>query len=207
MQLRKEALTKIQDFNTHFFHGNIWTHNWPAPKPRWSHEFFSGFFTQLHKLRSLRLSFLHFHQERLLRSTNFATMVTWRHTSLLYLVWSVNFLSPVKIAIYETEWRSGRFFKLLSLTRTILLTSLKVLPLSLQAVLLFYQLLYARMSWPNSRLDNLLLPVGKIKTVILLKVKSVLRLKHYSTYNPGRKVLGHLPFSTCFYMEFAANLQ
>ena len=69
--------------NTHFFHGNIWTHNWLAPnvsgfiaqsvehrtgksrghgfKPRWSPEFFSGFFTQLHKLRSLRRSFLHFH--------------------------------------------------------------------------------------------------------------------------------------------------
>ena len=28
---------------------------------RASHEFFSGFFTQLHKLRSLRRSFLHFH--------------------------------------------------------------------------------------------------------------------------------------------------
>ena len=69
--------------NTNFFHGNIWTHNWPAPnisgfisqlvehrnwvsrghgfKPRRSPEFFfSGFFTQLHKLRSLRRSFLHF---------------------------------------------------------------------------------------------------------------------------------------------------
>ena len=30
-------------------------------KPRWSPEFFSGFCTQLHKLRSLRRSFLHFH--------------------------------------------------------------------------------------------------------------------------------------------------
>ena len=30
-------------------------------KPRWSAEFFSGFFTQLHKLRSLWQSFLHFH--------------------------------------------------------------------------------------------------------------------------------------------------
>ena len=29
-------------------------------KPRWSPEFFSGFFTQLPKLRSLRRSFLHF---------------------------------------------------------------------------------------------------------------------------------------------------
>ena len=62
--------------NTHFFHGKIWTHNWPAPnvsgfiaqlrghgfKPRWSPEFFSGFFTQLHKLRSLGRSFLHFHK-------------------------------------------------------------------------------------------------------------------------------------------------
>ena len=28
-------------------------------KPRWSPGFFSGFFTQLHKLRSLRRSFLH----------------------------------------------------------------------------------------------------------------------------------------------------
>ena len=71
--------------NTHFFHGNIWTHNWPAPnvsgfiaqlvehrtgksrghgfKPRWSPEFFfSGFFMQLHKLCSLRRSFLHLHK-------------------------------------------------------------------------------------------------------------------------------------------------
>ena len=39
MQLRKEA----------------WKKN-----SRWSPEFFSGFFTQLHKLRSLRRSFLHF---------------------------------------------------------------------------------------------------------------------------------------------------
>ena len=30
-------------------------------KPRWSPEFFSGFFTQLHKLHSLRRSCLHFH--------------------------------------------------------------------------------------------------------------------------------------------------
>ena len=30
-------------------------------KPRWSPEFCSGFFTQLHKLRSLRRSFLYFH--------------------------------------------------------------------------------------------------------------------------------------------------
>ena len=30
-------------------------------KPRWSPEFCSGFFTQLHKLRSLRGSFLHSH--------------------------------------------------------------------------------------------------------------------------------------------------
>ena len=69
--------------NTDFFYGNIWTHNWPALnvsgfiaqlvehrtgksrghgfKPRWSPEFFSGFFTQLHKLCSLRRSFLHFY--------------------------------------------------------------------------------------------------------------------------------------------------
>ena len=30
-------------------------------KPHWSPEFFSGFFMQLHKLHSLRRSFLHFH--------------------------------------------------------------------------------------------------------------------------------------------------
>ena len=68
--------------NTHFFHGIIWTHNWPAPnvsgfiaqmvehrtgiarsrvQTPLSPEFFSGFFTQLHKLRSLRLSFLQLH--------------------------------------------------------------------------------------------------------------------------------------------------
>ena len=68
--------------NTYFFHGNIWTHNWPAPNvsgfiaqlvehrtgiarsrvqtplKSW---IFSGFFTQFHKLRSLRRSFLHFY--------------------------------------------------------------------------------------------------------------------------------------------------
>ena len=33
----------------------------PWKKPICSREFFSGFFTQLHKLRSLRRSFLHFH--------------------------------------------------------------------------------------------------------------------------------------------------
>ena len=66
--------------NTHFFHGNIWTHNWPAPNvsgfiaqllehctgirevtgsnPLEVLNFFSGFFTQLHRLPSLRRSFL-----------------------------------------------------------------------------------------------------------------------------------------------------
>ena len=61
----------------------IWAHNWPAPNvsgfivhlvehrtgnrevtgsnPVEVLNFFSGFFTQLHKLRSLRRSFLHFH--------------------------------------------------------------------------------------------------------------------------------------------------
>ena len=47
MQLRKRSLKKIQDLN--------------GFKPRWSPEFFLGFFRQLHKLRSLRRSFLHFH--------------------------------------------------------------------------------------------------------------------------------------------------
>ena len=69
--------------NTHFLHGNIWTQNWPAPNvsgvvaqlvehrtgiarswvwtPLKSWIFFSGFFTQLHKLHSLQWSFLHFH--------------------------------------------------------------------------------------------------------------------------------------------------
>ena len=69
--------------NTHFFHGNIWTHSWPAPNvsgfiaqlvehrtgnrevtgsnPVEVLNVFSGFFTQLHKLRSLRRSFLYFH--------------------------------------------------------------------------------------------------------------------------------------------------
>ena len=35
-----------------------WRHGF---KPRWSPEFFSGFFTQLHKLRSLRRWLRHFH--------------------------------------------------------------------------------------------------------------------------------------------------
>ena len=70
--------------HTHFFHGNIWTHNWLTRSQRqWPHSsvgrashryrevtgsnpvqvliFFSCFFTQFHKLRSLRRSFLHFH--------------------------------------------------------------------------------------------------------------------------------------------------
>ena len=69
--------------NTHFFRAKIWTHNWPAhnvtgfiaqlvehrpgnrevmgSNPVEVLNFFSGFFTQLHKLRSLRRSFLHFH--------------------------------------------------------------------------------------------------------------------------------------------------
>ena len=77
--------------NTHFFHGNLWTHNWPAPnvsgfiaqlvehrtgiarsrvQPRWSPEFFSRFSTQLHKLPSLRRSFLHFQNSYLRQETN-----------------------------------------------------------------------------------------------------------------------------------------
>ena len=43
-------------------------------KPRWSREFFSGFFTQLHKLRSLRRSFLHFQDLIYLPSSNFPTV-------------------------------------------------------------------------------------------------------------------------------------
>ena len=44
-------------------------HIWTAEmKWKWrSPEFFSGFFTQLHKLRSLRRSFLHFHRLSLLQ--------------------------------------------------------------------------------------------------------------------------------------------
>ena len=41
--------------------GQLWVHMFPWKKPICSREFFSGFFTQLHKLRSLRRSFLHFH--------------------------------------------------------------------------------------------------------------------------------------------------
>ena len=68
--------------NTHFFHGNLWTHNWPAPNnsgliaqlveyrtciarsrvqtPLKSWIFFKASLRNLHKLRSLRRSFLHF---------------------------------------------------------------------------------------------------------------------------------------------------
>ena len=76
--------------NTLFFHGDIWTHNWPAPQRQWLHSsvgrashryrevtgsnpvevlnfFFSGFFTQLQKLRPLRRSFLHFHEIGLMK--------------------------------------------------------------------------------------------------------------------------------------------
>ena len=68
--------------NTHFFQGNIWTHNWPSPNvsgfiaqlvehrtgiastrvqtplKSWIFLFFFRLLTQLHKLRSLRRSFL-----------------------------------------------------------------------------------------------------------------------------------------------------
>ena len=47
MQLRKEVFVHmfpwkiwVYIINTHFFHGNIWTHNWPAPNV-------SGFIAQL----------------------------------------------------------------------------------------------------------------------------------------------------------------
>ena len=39
----------------------------------------------------------------------------------------------------------------------------------------------------------------------LSKVKFV--IKTGNNYNPGQKVLGHLPFFTWFCMEFAANLR
>ena len=40
---------------------NPWPHDYRCDALRWSPEFCSGFFTQLHKLRSLQRSFLHFH--------------------------------------------------------------------------------------------------------------------------------------------------
>ena len=40
----------------------------------------------------------------------------------------------------------------------------------------------------------------------MLQDKIKLRL-NFLTYNPGQKVLGHLPFFTWLCMEFAANLQ
>ena len=65
MQLRKEAWKKIPDFN------RVWTRdltipvqcstNWAMQPPLKWWIFFSGFFTQFHKLRSLWRSFLHFH--------------------------------------------------------------------------------------------------------------------------------------------------
>ena len=79
---RKRSAKNAHFINTHFFHGNIWTHNWPARNVRGfiaqlvEHRsgiarsrvqttlkfwIFSSLFTQLHKLRSLRRSFLHFH--------------------------------------------------------------------------------------------------------------------------------------------------
>ena len=48
MQSRKEAWKKFRTsyiINTHFFHGNIWTHNWPAPNV-------SGLIAQLVKHRT-----------------------------------------------------------------------------------------------------------------------------------------------------------
>ena len=68
--------------NNLFSHGNLWTHNWPAPnvsgfiitqlvehrtgiarsrvQTPFKSRIFLAFFTQLHKLRSLRRSFLYF---------------------------------------------------------------------------------------------------------------------------------------------------
>ena len=90
-------------YYTHFFHWKIWPHNWPAPivsafiaqlvehrtdiarswvqTPLKSWIFFSGFFTQLHKLRSLRWSFLHFqnYYKSKLRSNK-----TTRHVYIVY---------------------------------------------------------------------------------------------------------------------------
>ena len=91
-------------------HGNIWTHNWPAPNvsgfiaqlvehhtgkarsliqtPLKSWIFLSGFFMQLHELRSLRWSFLHFLE------------INWCiHCS--YWIWQ-RCISPTNIHVYHS---------------------------------------------------------------------------------------------------------
>ena len=61
-------------------------------KPPWSPEFFSGFFTQLHKLRSLRRSFLHFQTLRphkvLMRNARTHPL----HTSWLFQLFKISIL-------------------------------------------------------------------------------------------------------------------
>ena len=97
MQLRKEAWKKkkkIQDSNGAWTRdlaipvrcstnwamkrlmlgaGQLWVHMFP-----WK-NFFSGFFTQLHKLRSLRRSFLHFHFISAVHIWFFTLLKTPRH--------------------------------------------------------------------------------------------------------------------------------
>ena len=116
MQLRKEAWKKFRTshiINTHFFHGNIWTHNWEwlhSSVGRASHRyrevtgsnpvevlnFFSGFFRQLNKLRSLRRSFLHFQIpyshliSRVLNFAIFTSFAIWETSRNLILAKSKN---------------------------------------------------------------------------------------------------------------------
>ena len=120
--------------NTHFFHGNIWTHNWPSPKvsgfiaqlvehrigiarsraqtPLKSWIFFSGFFTQFHKLRSLRRSFLHFHFISVVHIwfNSYNINISYIINSFQCIVSALCFFQFVSI---DWEWQTGLSFEII----------------------------------------------------------------------------------------------
>ena len=90
MQLRKEAWKKIWPApNVSGFIAQLVEHRTGIARsrvqPRWSPEFFSRFSTQLHKLPSLRRSFLHFQNSYLRQETNLRFWLRFRVPSHLPL--------------------------------------------------------------------------------------------------------------------------
>ena len=69
--------------------------------------FFSGFFTQLHKLCSLRWSFLHFHFISALHIWFISYIINkWEiHVKIKSVSLSANSLSPVLLSLDLTDWR------------------------------------------------------------------------------------------------------